>query len=108
MVWLLIQVPALVPITYIGPLCARRGCRRPEYEEGLCGRCRRLARFFSKPPELLAYEPLFGYTDDRDAVELPWEAWEQEGTRRGEGVADLFADPPAADRREPQDPPQEG
>ncbi|MGI8749158.1 MAG: hypothetical protein ACR2J6_01155 [Thermoleophilaceae bacterium] len=88
-----------MPFTYLGPLCARRGCVRPEHEDGLCARCRRLARFFGKPPELLAYEPVYGYKDDRDAVELPWERWEQEGDL---GVAALFAAPPPADRPAPQ------
>lgn len=72
---------------------------RPEYEDGLCARCRRLARFFGKHPQLLAYEPVDGYKDDRDAVELPWDRWEREGNR---GVADLFADPPPVDRSEPR------
>lgn len=94
-----------MPFIYIGPLCARRGCSRPEHEDGLCGRCRRLARFFGKHPQLLAYEPVYGYKDDRDAVEFPWAAWEQEVNRRGGSVADLFAEPPAADRPEPQGPP---
>lgn len=88
-----------MPFTYLGPLCARRGCSRPEHEDGLCARCRRLAHFFSKHPELLAYEPMHGYKDDRDAIELPWERWEQEGKR---GVADLFAEPPPGDRSEAQ------
>lgn len=81
---------APVPIIYIGPLCARRGCHRPDYKDGLCARCRRLARLFDKPPEMFAYEPLDGYKGDRDAVALPWERWEEEGHRRGGGVADLF------------------
>ncbi len=47
---------------------------------------------------MFAYEPLHGYRDDRDAVELPWERLEESG---GRGLADLFADPSAADRSEP-------
>jgi hypothetical protein len=29
---------------------------------------------FGKDPLLFAYQPLDGYRDERDAVELPWEA----------------------------------
>jgi len=61
-----------VPIRLTGDRCARRGCDRPLWKDGLCNRCWRLARFFGKPPELLAFDPLDGYADDRDAVELPW------------------------------------
>ena len=55
---------------------------------------------------MFAYEPLRGYRDDRDAVELPWEDWAQEASARGRGVADLFSDVLSADRSEP--PPQGG
>jgi len=51
---------------------------------------------------MFAYEPLDRYKDDRDAVELPWERWEQEARHRGGGVADLFAGAPAADGSEPR------
>jgi len=91
-----------VPITHTGPLCARRGCHRPEYADGLCAQCRRLALLFGKHPRMFAYEPLDRYKDDRDAVELPWERWEQEARHRGGGVADLFAGAPAADGSEPR------
>ncbi len=94
-----------MPITYIGPLCARRGCNRPAYDDGLCALCRRLARLFGKDPQMFAYEPLDAYKDDRDAVELPWERWEQAGRLRGGGIADLFGDAPAGDGREPRHPP---
>ena len=40
---------------------------------------------------MFAYEPLDGYRDERDAVELPWEHWEQQAGARG--VVDLFAEP---------------
>ena len=49
---------------------------------------------FEKDPKMFAYEPLYGYGDDRDAVELPWEQWAQEAESRERGVADLFAEPP--------------
>jgi hypothetical protein len=62
-----------MPVRLTGPICARRGCRRPEWKDGLCARCWRFGRLFNKPPELLAYQPLDGFKDDRDAVELPWE-----------------------------------
>lgn len=88
-----------MPIVYTGPLCARRGCNRPEYSDGLCALCRRLARMFGKHPAMFAYEPLDGYRDDRDAVELPWEAWEQAGRARGAGVADLFVSGASRDER---------
>lgn len=97
-------LPVAVPITYIGPLCARRGCRRPAYRNDLCGQCWRLARMFGKDVELFAYKPLDGYGDDRDAVELPWERWEQEASGRGGGVADLFAEAPPPDRSQGQRP----
>jgi hypothetical protein len=48
---------------------------------------------FGKNPEMFAYEPLNGYRHERDAVELPWESWEQEAGADGRGVADLFGQP---------------
>jgi hypothetical protein len=63
-----------VPITSIGPVCARRGCSFPLWKDTLCNRCWRLATMFGKDPLLFAYQPLDGYRDERDAVELPWEA----------------------------------
>jgi hypothetical protein len=63
-----------VPITSIGPACARRGCSFPLWKDTLCNRCWRLATMFGKDPLLFAYQPLDGYRDERDAVELPWEA----------------------------------
>jgi len=41
---------------------------------------------------MFAYEPLDGYRDERDAVELPWERWEQQASARGRGLVDLIAD----------------
>ena len=79
-------------ITYVGPFCARRGCRRPEWEHGLCHACARLAGLFGKDPALFAYEPLHSYGDDRDAVALPWDRWEAEARAQGRTVADLIAD----------------
>ena len=81
-----------MPIRLVGPVCARRDCRRPEWEDGLCGPCRRLARLFGKDPGLFAYEPLRGYRDGRDAVPLPWERWEAEAGFRGRTLADLLAE----------------
>lgn len=46
---------------------------------------------------MFAYEPLHGWGHDRDAVELPWERWEQEAATSGRGVVDLFAEPPVED-----------
>ena len=63
-----------MPIELTGPRCARRGCGRPEWKDELCARCWRFGKVFNKPPQLLAYEPLDGYRDERDAVEIPWEA----------------------------------
>ncbi|MGI8594787.1 MAG: hypothetical protein ACR2ML_10560 [Solirubrobacteraceae bacterium] len=51
---------------------------------------------------MFAYEPADGFKDDRDAVEWPWELWEQEVQALGGGVADLFAEETAADP--PDDP----
>src|SRR3954453_19672116 len=62
-----------VPIAYTGLLCARRGCSRPDWKDGLCSRCWRLAALFGKEPRLFAYEPLNGYADARDAVARPWD-----------------------------------
>ena len=67
-----------MPIAYTGPTCARRDCARPVWKDALCVRCWRLARLFGKDPRLFAYEPLEGWTDDRDAVALPWERLERE------------------------------
>jgi hypothetical protein len=63
-----------VPIVSTGPVCARRGCRFPQWKDALCNRCWRLASMFDKDPLLFAYHPLDGYRDERDAVELPPEA----------------------------------
>lgn len=87
-----------MPIVSIGPVCARRGCQRPPWKDRLCARCWRFGHLFGKDLEMFAYEPLHGYRDDRDAVELPWERLEESG---GRGLADLFADPSAPDRSEP-------
>lgn len=38
---------------------------------------------FGKDPLLFVYQPLDGYHDERDAVELPWEA-----------ITGLLAEPP--------------
>jgi hypothetical protein len=89
-----------VPISFTGPRCARRGCQRPQWKDGLCARCWRFARLFGKPPGMLAYHPLDGYQGGRDAVELPWEEWERQAAAEGIPVADLLAqrrpDPPRA------------
>jgi hypothetical protein len=76
-----------VPIEFVGQLCARRGCSRPHWKDGLCNRCWRFAKLFGKDPLLLAYQPL-----DTDAVELPWEEWENQARERGIDVADLIAE----------------
>jgi len=78
-------------------VCVRRGCGRPLWKDELCVRCWRLCQLFSKDVRMFAYEPLDGYRDERDAVELPWEHWEQQAGARG--VVDLFAEP----AREPPD-----
>jgi hypothetical protein len=75
-----------VPIAYTGSTCTRRGCPRPDWADGLCVRCWRLARLFGKDPRMFAYEPLDGWKDTRDAVALPWERLERE----------LLGAPPAA------------
>ena len=102
-VWPDPYAPGPVPITSYGPLCARRGCRGPVWRDRLCGNCWRLARLFDKDPRLFAYEPLQGYRNDRDAVELPWEQWERQANAGGRGIADLFASGP--DRSKPRDDP---
>jgi hypothetical protein len=66
-----------VPIEFVGQLCARRGCGRPHWKDGLCNRCWRFAKLFGKDPRMLAYMPLGGWADEKDAVEMPWEEWEQ-------------------------------
>jgi hypothetical protein len=91
-----------MPITFIGPVCARPGCRRPPWKDRLCANCWRLARLFSKDVEMFAYQPLHGYRDDRDAVELPWELWERDADARGLGLAELFAEAPGGQRFEPR------
>jgi hypothetical protein len=72
-------------------MCARRDCRRPEWKDGLCARCWRLADLFGRDPRLFAYEPLNGYSGARDAVALPWEELEREARIRGVAPADLIA-----------------
>jgi hypothetical protein len=86
-----------VPIDLVGPVCVRRGCRRPLWKDGLCNRCWRFARLFGKDPGMLAYQPLDGYHDGKDAIELPWEEWEEEARGRGVAVADLLAEKPPAE-----------
>ena len=61
-----------VPIRLTGDRCARRGCDRPLWKEGLCNRCWRLAGCSASRRSCSHYDPLDGYADDRDAVELPW------------------------------------
>jgi len=90
-----------MPITLVGPLCARRGCRRPDWKDGLCHACWRLAHLFGKDPRLFAYEPLRGYADERDAVALPWARWEAQARSEGRSVADLLAQPGAIRGRAP-------
>jgi len=46
---------------------------------------------FGKDARMFAYEPMDGYRDGRDAVELPWERWEHEARARGVAVADIVA-----------------
>ncbi|MDQ3408962.1 MAG: hypothetical protein M3469_03130 [Actinomycetota bacterium] len=75
-----------------GPLCARRGCRRPEWRDGLCHACWRLAVLFKKDPRMFAYKPLGEYGDERDAVELPWERWEREAHARGLNLTDVIVE----------------
>jgi len=86
-----------VPIAFTGPRCLRRDCPRPDWKDGLCGRCWRLARLFGKDPGMFAHEPLNGFRDARDAPQLPWEDWERKARARGVAIADLLAKgrPPA-------------
>jgi hypothetical protein len=86
-----------VTIKLVGQVCARRGCRRPHWKDGLCARCWRFAKLFKKDPRLLAYVPLGGYKDERDAVELPWSDWEREAERRGIALADLLSEKSSAE-----------
>ena len=82
--------PRRVPIVHVGSRCARRGCSRPDWKDGLCGRCWRLATMFGRDPALFAYEPLDGWADDRDAPPLPWDELEREllGAPRERGAGD--------------------
>jgi hypothetical protein len=80
-----------MPVVSIGPTCGRRGCARPEWKDRLCARCWRLAQLFGRDPHLFAYEPLHGYADARDAVELPWDELEREALARGVAPADVIA-----------------
>ncbi len=41
---------------------------------------------------MFAYEPPSGYRDERDAVELPWERWQQEASARGGDIVSLFVE----------------
>jgi len=83
-----------MPIVYMGPVCARRGCRRPQWKGVLCHDCWRLAHMFHRDPELFAFEPLDGWYGERDAVEVPWER-----------VNALLAAPPSPAEPPPADPP---
>lgn len=82
-------------IRLVGQVCARRGCQRPHWKDGLCVRCWRFAHLFGKDPQLVAYAPLGGYRGERDAVGLPWDAWEQEARARGTDLVDLLTERPA-------------
>ena len=97
-----------MPVTFIGPRCARRGCQRPIWEDRLCANCWRLADLFGKDKEMFAYEPLHGYSDDGDAVELPWQGWEREASASGLGLADLFAEALPGHRFDPHRVPPTG
>ncbi len=78
---------------------------KPAARDGLCAYCFRLARFFGKDPQLFAFEPTDAYKDERDAVELPWDQWDEDARTRGIGVADMFARrPPTRPRQEPERP----
>ena len=83
-----------MPVTYVGPRCARRGCSRPDWRQGLCHACWRLAHMFGKDPRMFAYKPLDDYADDRDSVALPWERWEDAARERGLGLADAIGQDP--------------
>ena len=89
-----------MPITFVGETCARRGCIRPHFKDGLCNRCWRFAQLFRKDPHMLAYKPLDAYNGGRDAVELPWVEWEREARARGLDVVELLVE-----RREQPPPP---
>lgn len=41
---------------------------------------------------MFAYEPMYGYRDQRDAVELPWGRWEEEARARGVAIVDILAE----------------
>ena len=81
-----------MPITFVGQVCARRGCSRPHWKDGLCNRCWRFAKLFGKDPRMLAYAPLDGYRGGQDAIELPWDELEREACERGVGLAELLAE----------------
>jgi len=40
---------------------------------------------------MFAYEPIGGYHDERDAVALPWDRWQEEAGTRGGDIVSLFA-----------------
>ena len=65
-----------MPIEFVGQRCARRGCGRPHWKDGLCNRCWRFARLFGKDPRMLAYMPLDGFRDEKDAITWRWEELE--------------------------------
>jgi hypothetical protein len=65
-----------VPIEFVGEVCARRGCGRPHWKDGLCSRCWRFARLFGKDPRMLAYMPLDGFRGEKDAIAWRWEELE--------------------------------
>ncbi len=88
-----------MPIVETGPLCARRGCRRPDWRDGLCHACWRLAVLFKKDPRMFAYKPLDDYGHERDAVEFPWEEWEHAARAQGLNITDVIAQ--AGDGEEP-------
>ena len=85
----------------MGPYCARRGCLGPAWQDELCPACWRLARMFGRDPRMFAFEPLHGYVDERDAVELPWGELAREAETRHMSVADLLAETPPPDRPKP-------
>jgi predicted DNA-binding ribbon-helix-helix protein len=51
---------------------------------------------------MLAYQPLDGYRDSRDAIALPWDELEEQARERGVDVVDLLAEL----GREPEGPDQ--